>query len=101
MFTIVLVSYFYTNDAKVNNDLTNNWHTFFCQVSLSWVYLFMGILIGSAVVPIALCMSWARLTGPAMVSGAIGGTVTGLTVWLSVAASRPGGLTLFFENTGA
>ena len=60
----------------------------------------MGILIGSAVVPIVLCMSWARLTGPAMMSGAIGGTVVGLTVWLSVAASRPGGLGNFFENTG-
>ena len=47
-----------------------------------------------------LCMSWARLTGPAMMSGAIGGTVVGLTVWLSVAASRPGGLGNFFENTG-
>ena len=65
------------------------------------MYLFMGILIGSAVVPIALCMFWARLTGTAMISGAIGGTAVGLTVWLSVSASRPGGLENFFENTGA
>ncbi|CAH1774641.1 unnamed protein product [Owenia fusiformis] len=73
------------------------------KVSLSWVYLFMGILIGPAVVPVSLCMFWARLTGKAMVAGTMGGVTIGLTVWLSVAASHKGGLgpNYFFENTGS
>ncbi|XP_061180272.1 uncharacterized protein LOC133188802 [Saccostrea echinata] len=71
-------------------------------LSLGWVYLFMGILIGSAVVPIALCMCWERLTGSGMVAGAVSGTVLALITWLSVAASNKGGLSpeKFFENTG-
>ncbi|CAH1784663.1 unnamed protein product [Owenia fusiformis] len=71
------------------------------QVSLGWVYLFMGVVIGSAVVPLALCIFWSRLTGEAMMAGAIGGCTLGLTSWLTMAAIRPGGLSDFISNTGA
>ena len=60
----------------------------------------MGVLIGSAVIPIVLCMFWDRLTGFAMVSGALVGLVSGLVVWLCVAASKPGGLSDFIASTG-
>ncbi|XP_070546656.1 uncharacterized protein [Ptychodera flava] len=72
------------------------------QVSLGWVYLFMGVLIGSAVVPIALSIFWSRLTGPAMVSGAVSGTVLGIISWIAVASTYEGGLRgdMFLENTG-
>ena len=60
----------------------------------------MGILIGSAVVPIILCMFWARLTGVAMTAGAISGAVIGLTTWLIVTSTYPGGLANFLENSG-
>ena len=60
----------------------------------------MGVLIGSAVIPITLSMFWARLNGVAMISGAVGGCVIGLTCWLSVAASYDGGLNNFLDNTG-
>lgn len=72
------------------------------QLSLGWVYLFMGILIGSAVVPITLCMCWERLTGNGMIAGAVSGTFLALITWLSVAATNEGGLYpgTFFENTG-
>ncbi|XP_021366508.1 urea-proton symporter DUR3-like [Mizuhopecten yessoensis] len=69
-------------------------------VSLAWVYMFMGILIGSAVVPIALSVSWDRLTGEAMMAGSISGMVLAVIVWLSVASTYKGGLSLFLENTG-
>jgi Na+/proline symporter len=62
----------------------------------------MGILIGSAVIPITLCMCWERLTGDGMVAGAVIGTVLALITWLSVAATNNGGLNSenFFQNTG-
>ena len=61
----------------------------------------MGILIGSAVVPISLSMFWARLSGSAMIGGTIFGTVTGLSVWLFVASRQPGGLADFLLTTGS
>lgn len=62
----------------------------------------MGILIGSAVIPITLCMCWERVTGNGMIAGAVSGTFLALITWLSVAATNEGGLNMdkFFENTG-
>ncbi|XP_069105812.1 uncharacterized protein [Argopecten irradians] len=68
-------------------------------VSLAWVYMFMGILIGSAVVPIALSVSWDRLTGTGMTVGSISGTILAVIVWLTVASTYEGGLSRFLENT--
>ena len=70
------------------------------QVRLGWVYLFMGIIVGSAVVPIILCMSWGRLTAVAMVWGSVGGTLLALITWLSVASTYDNGLSDFMKNTG-
>ncbi|XP_048249148.1 urea-proton symporter DUR3-like [Haliotis rufescens] len=70
------------------------------QLSLGWVYLFMGILIGSAVIPITLSMFWERLTSAAMMAGSIGGAIIAIVVWLSVASTYPGGLDDFLINTG-
>ena len=69
-------------------------------MSLGWVYLFMGILIGSAVIPITLSMTWGRVNSLGMMTGAISGNVLGLTVWLTVASTYEGGLSKFFDNTG-
>ncbi|KAK3104356.1 hypothetical protein FSP39_000209 [Pinctada imbricata] len=62
----------------------------------------MGILIGSAVIPIGLCMCWEKLSGNGMVAGSISGTVFALITWLVVASTNEGGLTAsnFFQNTG-
>ncbi|KAL4238295.1 hypothetical protein ACF0H5_003007 [Mactra antiquata] len=69
------------------------------KINLSAVYLFMGVTINSAVIPIGLSMFWEKLTGLAMTAGSIGGTVLALITWLIVAATYPGGLTDFKENT--
>lgn len=60
----------------------------------------MGILVGSAVIPLVLCMFWGRLTGIAMVIGSVSGTCVALITWLAVASTFDGGLSLFLDNTG-
>ncbi|ESO83679.1 hypothetical protein LOTGIDRAFT_169159 [Lottia gigantea] len=70
------------------------------QLNLGWVYLFMGVLIGSAVIPISLSMFWNRLTGIGMVCGSLSGTILALIVWMSVASLYEGGLGDFLINTG-
>ncbi|XP_041377330.1 urea-proton symporter DUR3-like [Gigantopelta aegis] len=70
------------------------------ELSLGWVYLFMGVMIGSAVIPIALALFWERLNSIAMMSGAIGGVIIAFTVWLSVASTYEDGLREFIKNTG-
>lgn len=59
-------------------------------LSLGFVYLAMGILIGSAVIPIALTILWKRTNKVAATSGAIIGLVVALITWVSVAGSLPG-----------
>ena len=72
------------------------------SVSLGWVYLFMGILIGSAVIPVALVVLWDRLSSHGVIAGSLVGVVCGFTIWLSVASTYPHGLSgkYFLENTG-
>ena len=60
----------------------------------------MGVLIGSAVVPVSLALFWKRLSSKGMILGAISGTVTGVSSWLIVSSTYDGGLSNFFENTG-
>ena len=61
-------------------------------LSLGFVYLAMGILIGSAVIPIALTITWSRTTRGGAVSGALIGVILALITWTSVAAAESGGV---------
>lgn len=58
-------------------------------LSLGFVYLAMGILIGSAVIPIALTITWKKTNGVAATAGAIIGLIVALATWVGVAASLP------------
>ena len=58
-------------------------------LSLGFVYLAMGVLIGSAVIPIALTITWRRTNKYAATIGAIVGLFVALGTWVSVAASLP------------
>eukprot|EP00177_Eucheuma_denticulatum_P007499 GFKZ01013653.1.p1 GENE.GFKZ01013653.1~~GFKZ01013653.1.p1 ORF type:complete len:686 (-),score=74.92 GFKZ01013653.1:55-2082(-) len=60
-------------------------------LSLGWVYLFMGVVIGSAVFPVAFSISWRKCSGLAAISGAVGGMVLALIVWLGYGLSFDGG----------
>jgi len=58
-------------------------------LSLGFVYLAMGIIIGAAVIPIALTILWKRTNRVAATTGAIIGLGVAVATWLSVAASLP------------
>jgi SSS family transporter len=51
--------------------------------SLQYIYLAMGVLIGSAVVPISLAIVWKRTNKVAATVGALAGLVCGVAIWLA------------------
>lgn len=53
-------------------------------ISLGWMYLATGVLIGSAVMPIAFLLLWRKANAVGAIAGAIIGCVVGITTWLSV-----------------
>ncbi|KAJ8605014.1 hypothetical protein CTAYLR_004552 [Chrysophaeum taylorii] len=59
-------------------------------LSLGWVYLFMGIVIGSAVIPLWNLMTWENASARGAVFAAWGGMILALITWF-VAASIAGG----------
>ncbi len=58
-------------------------------LSLGFVYLAMGIIIGAAVIPIALTILWKRTNRVAATLGAVIGLMVAVTTWVTVAASLP------------
>lgn len=54
-------------------------------VSLQYVYLTMGILIGSAVSPISFAILWHKTNRIAATSAAIAGLVSGIITWFATA----------------
>ncbi|KAL6005889.1 urea active transporter [Asimina triloba] len=63
-------------------------------VSLGWVYLAMGVLIGSAVLPIAFMLLWKKANAMGAILGAILGCVLGIITWLSVTSAEYGRVNL-------
>ncbi|KDP35415.1 hypothetical protein JCGZ_10798 [Jatropha curcas] len=55
-------------------------------VSLGWMYLAMGVLVGSAVLPIAFMLLWSKANAIGAILGTIIGCVLGIITWLSVTA---------------
>ncbi|MCA9812066.1 MAG: sodium/solute symporter [Nitrosarchaeum sp.] len=66
--------------------------------SLQYVYLMMGILIGSAVAPISFALLWKKTNKHAATSGAIIGLVSGIIAWLASSKLFFGEITL--SSTG-
>ncbi|CAN8070123.1 unnamed protein product [Agarophyton chilense] len=66
-------------------------------VKIGFLYLFMGVMIGSAVVPVAFSISWSKCSGLAAMCGAIGGLALGFTTWI-VYGAIDGGVSV--ENLG-
>ena len=58
--------------------------------SLQYVYLAMGVLIGSAVGPISLAIVWKKTNKVAASIGALGGLACGVLVWLASSYSLYG-----------
>lgn len=63
-------------------------------LSLGWVYLFMGIVIGGAVFPIYACLTWKKASAAGAMTGAIVGTICGFIVWLVTAQAYSGSISV-------
>ena len=59
--------------------------SYFSGLTLEYIYLSMGILIGSAVGPIALSLIWKKTNGRAASIAAIGGLFFGVSIWIILA----------------
>jgi len=63
-------------------------------LNLGWVYLFMGIVIGSAVVPLWFLMTWDKASGTGAVIAAWGGLILSLSTWLIAASVQSGSISI-------
>jgi SSS family transporter len=63
-------------------------------LTLVYVYLAMGVLIGSAIFPISMTLLWKKTTGTAAVLGVLVGLAMGLIAWLGTAQMMFGEITL-------
>jgi Na+/proline symporter len=63
-------------------------------LNLGWVYLFMGVVIGSAVCPLWNMMTWKKASGTGAVIAAWTGLALALTGWLSAAKIQSGEITV-------
>ncbi|BEI81538.1 hypothetical protein CcaverHIS002_0206980 [Cutaneotrichosporon cavernicola] len=70
---------------------------YYIGISMGYLYQLMGCIIGSAVVPVACCVSWRRANGSAAVAGAVLGFVAGVAGWLGLTAHMYG--TINVETT--
>lgn len=52
----------------------------------------MGVILGSAVVPIALCVTWSRANKWGCVGGSIAGFAAGIIAWLVTTSALNGGV---------
>ncbi|KAM7493795.1 hypothetical protein LguiB_028404 [Lonicera macranthoides] len=68
------------------------------SVSLGWMYLAMGVLIGSAVIPISFLLLWRKANALGAILGPIIGCSCGVITWLSVASIEYGRVNL--DTTG-
>lgn len=55
---------------------------YYIGVSMGWLYTFMGVILGSAVCPIALCITWKKANKVGCISGSLIGFSAGIIAWL-------------------
>ncbi|PKA52165.1 Urea-proton symporter DUR3 [Apostasia shenzhenica] len=67
-------------------------------VSLGWMYLAMGVLIGSAVIPVAFMLLWRKANSFGAVLGAVIGCILGIITWIAVTKIEYGRIDL--DTTG-
>jgi len=65
---------------------------FYIGISMGWLYTFMGVILGSAVVPIALAITWNKANKWGCIGGAIAGFIAGIVAWLVTTATLNDGV---------
>jgi hypothetical protein len=63
-------------------------------LNLGWVYLFMGVIIGSAVIPLWNMMTWKKASGTGAIIAAWSGLFLALTGWLCAAKVQSGTISI-------
>ncbi|CAM6103126.1 unnamed protein product [Calypogeia fissa] len=63
-------------------------------VSLGWMYLAMGVFIGSAVMPVGFLLLWSKANAAGAMTGAVCGCLLGVTTWLVTTQVEYGRVTL-------
>jgi urea-proton symporter len=54
----------------------------FSKFRLFAVQTFMGVILGAAVVPIAICITWSKANKWGCIGGSIAGFAAGIIAWL-------------------
>lgn len=67
-------------------------------LNLGWVYLFMGIIIGPAVIPLWNLMTWKNASGTGAIIAAWSGLVLALVTWFAAALIQSGKISV--DNLG-
>ncbi|RDB19811.1 putative urea active transporter 1 [Hypsizygus marmoreus] len=65
---------------------------YYIGVSMGWLYTFMGVVLGSGVVPIALAITWSKANKYGCIYGSIAGFAAGITAWLVTTSTLNGGV---------
>ncbi|KAJ7171123.1 urea transporter [Mycena filopes] len=65
---------------------------FYIGVSMGWLYTFMGVILGSGVAPIALCITWSKANKWGCIVGSIAGFGAGIIAWLVTTSTLNGGV---------
>jgi hypothetical protein len=63
-------------------DLNPDGSTKYVKLSMGWVYVFMGNMIGSAVVPVAMAITWKDCNAFGAIAGAWLGLIGALVSWM-------------------
>jgi nucleotide-binding universal stress UspA family protein len=64
-------------------------------LSLQYLYVAMGIMIGSAVAPISLSILWKKTNRYSATLGAVIGLISGIVVWLGLSALMIGEISIY------
>merc|ERR1712176_1414292 len=67
---------------------------YYIGLNLGWVYLFMGVVIGSAVIPLWNMMTWDKASGEGAVIAAWAGLVLAIVGWLAAAQIQSGSISI-------
>ncbi|KAI9767729.1 MAG: hypothetical protein M1839_004343 [Geoglossum umbratile] len=72
---------------------------FYIGISMGYLYLLMGAIVSSAVIPAILTLMWKRQNGIAAAATPVLGLICSLTAWLVTAKKESGSLSV--HSTGA